>query len=1360
MATTGVWKARPVFVSSTFRDMHAERDYLRHRVFPALEERLRERRCHLLPIDLRLGVETVELEGEEAKELQVLKVCLDEIERSRPFLIVLLGDRYGWVPPEARLAAAAQEAGFATDTAGKSVTALEIEFAILKKDPAQRSRCLFFFRDPLPYDRMPPEVAARFNDAGSPIAAFRDDHRKLVALKALLAADPELAPRVHRYRADWDEAQSRVTGLKGFGDMVLRLLWAELDAETHHHARQAGQTREDRERDALAEFVEHRGRDFIGREDIASDLLALVHSPNGPGRDWAACVTGPPGSGKSALFAHLYHRLEADPDVLLLAHAAGIGGRAAQVDGMLRRWIRELAAFLRIEDPLPEGVTAEDVDRTFASLLSRASAGRRVVALIDALDQFGPNPRAEYLTWLPGSWPGNARLIATTLPSQPAGRLGDRAGVATTGLSPLSEVEAVAIVRSVCARYHRTPNAEVIQALIARRRSDGAIAAGNPLWLTLAVEQMNLLDEDDFARADRLYPGTPEQRLHRMVLDWLGQLPPDVEDLYGWLLDQAEKVHGAPVACAVACLIALSRSGWRESDLRALVPVAAGVLFPRRPLGAWDDLKLAAVRRSFRAHVIKRGPQQQWDFFHLQMRRALGRRDLGDPSLARRLHTAIADHLESLSSGDALHQSEMMVHLIGADGAKRAVLYYAGPRTDSELEGATESLADHVHAGADRDPNPALDWVAAMLSRAQADPAVLAVLCERFLFELHKALRRRSAHLTTREKILRALEQALAALVGREPGNNESRWCHSVALLELGDIHMERGDRAGAEQSYLGAQAIAERLLGSDHLSDRWLHYRALVYDKLGQLLRAHGDTVGAERAFREVHNVAAFRARSMGTAETEYGLASSRIRMGDAMQLRGDLDDAEKEYRLAQGILERLAAADPSNTVWAHDLATGRQRQAEILHNSGDLDGAERAYREAHSIFERLAAADPSDLERQHSLGRSYGSLNFLLRDRSDSVEAERAGRAALEILERLVATDPNNAGWAYDLAVSHRGLGVLLEDRGEMDGAELAYRRMHTILDGLSAAEPTNAGWAYDLAVSHRGLGRLLRERGDLDGAERAHRAALAISDELGASEPDDAVRQHERAAGLVEIGKILHLRGDLDGSVAAYQEVISMLFELVHASRPENPDWHLELGTAQKELAEVLRDKGDLAGARKTLHSAAVNFWSLDDSNPGQIYYRCARAVCLQRKGSLELKLGDLDGASRAYHEELSVVRGLVEIEPENPEWPIALTDTYRRLGDLGVAMGDPGSAGPAYEAMLQLIERLSAAAPDDLELRETLSGCYYRMAIVTARPDSREWCRRAHEALASIEQAGQRLTPKQQDELRRYAQKAGL
>ena len=39
--TSAQWRARPVFISSTFKDMQVERDYLRSHIFPRLEERLR-----------------------------------------------------------------------------------------------------------------------------------------------------------------------------------------------------------------------------------------------------------------------------------------------------------------------------------------------------------------------------------------------------------------------------------------------------------------------------------------------------------------------------------------------------------------------------------------------------------------------------------------------------------------------------------------------------------------------------------------------------------------------------------------------------------------------------------------------------------------------------------------------------------------------------------------------------------------------------------------------------------------------------------------------------------------------------------------------------------------------------------------------------------------------------------------------------------------------------------------------------------------------------------------------------------------------------------------------------------------------
>jgi hypothetical protein len=87
------WRTVRVFISSTFRNMHAEWDRLVKVVFPALRERLEPHRVHLIDIDLRWGVTR-----EQAENDRVLDLCLQQIDECRPFFIGILGQRHGWVP--------------------------------------------------------------------------------------------------------------------------------------------------------------------------------------------------------------------------------------------------------------------------------------------------------------------------------------------------------------------------------------------------------------------------------------------------------------------------------------------------------------------------------------------------------------------------------------------------------------------------------------------------------------------------------------------------------------------------------------------------------------------------------------------------------------------------------------------------------------------------------------------------------------------------------------------------------------------------------------------------------------------------------------------------------------------------------------------------------------------------------------------------------------------------------------------------------------------------------------------------------------------------------------------------------------
>ena len=87
-----------IFVSSTFRDTVRERNALQERVFPELQKRCSDAGCRFQAIDLRWGVTE-----EAGNDHRAMEICLSELKRCqkvtpRPNFLVLLGERYGWVP--------------------------------------------------------------------------------------------------------------------------------------------------------------------------------------------------------------------------------------------------------------------------------------------------------------------------------------------------------------------------------------------------------------------------------------------------------------------------------------------------------------------------------------------------------------------------------------------------------------------------------------------------------------------------------------------------------------------------------------------------------------------------------------------------------------------------------------------------------------------------------------------------------------------------------------------------------------------------------------------------------------------------------------------------------------------------------------------------------------------------------------------------------------------------------------------------------------------------------------------------------------------------------------------------------------
>ena len=200
---------RLVFVSSTFKDMQFERDALSVRVAPRIDTFLSLYGENVHFGDLRWGVNTSEMDDLESSK-KVLKVCLDEIDDCRPYMIVFIGERYGWIPSRDLLKEAELAKGLDVIDDDISVTNLEIEYGALL-NPDFEGRILFYFRN-LDLSEMS-EEERKIYDSESPLHKEKLDILKQRILKMY----PDY---VRYYDAKYDKNSGNIVNLEPVMDMV------------------------------------------------------------------------------------------------------------------------------------------------------------------------------------------------------------------------------------------------------------------------------------------------------------------------------------------------------------------------------------------------------------------------------------------------------------------------------------------------------------------------------------------------------------------------------------------------------------------------------------------------------------------------------------------------------------------------------------------------------------------------------------------------------------------------------------------------------------------------------------------------------------------------------------------------------------------------------------------------------------------------------------------------------------------------------------------------------------------------------------------------------------------------------------
>ena len=354
-----------IFISSTFRDMQDERDYLMKRTFPKLRKLAAERDVTLTELDLRWGITE-----EESKSGKVVEICLREIENSIPFFIGIIGNRYGWVPAKEDLGGNVTERF--TDVnkyidQHLSVTEMEMQFGVLSRE--EDMHAYFYIKEQ--------EESAENIDYPEMLSRLKEEVRRSKYPSTTYSSPENLAMQVE--------------------EAFIALL-DQLFPQTNL-------SELEKERIGQRSFMNQLCQNYIKDDKNFAALDAWL--ANEDSRQYV--VTGASGLGKSALIANWVKDKQNDSELKynIIYHFTGNGGSESNCEHITKSLVNEINDKYGWED--------SDADTKLNDLFVRVSAeDKPLLIVIDAINQIVDVDNAKLLNWLPAPTK-NIKILFSTL---------------------------------------------------------------------------------------------------------------------------------------------------------------------------------------------------------------------------------------------------------------------------------------------------------------------------------------------------------------------------------------------------------------------------------------------------------------------------------------------------------------------------------------------------------------------------------------------------------------------------------------------------------------------------------------------------------------------------------------------------------------------------------------------------------------------------------------------------------------------------------------------------------------------------------------------------------------------------------
>ena len=1004
-----------VFLSSTFRDFAEERDLLVKKVFPELRRRCRERQVELVDVDLRWGITE-----KQAQRGEVLPICLAEIDRSRPYFMGFIGDRYGWVPEHHQydLSLLVEQPWLDDHRGGKSVTELEMLHGVLN-NPKMAGRAFFYFRN-----------SEYSQTKGGPyLSEGPEDAVKLEALK-------------DKIRAGGFPVEENYPNPEALADKVREDLWKVID-EVYP---------EEEVPDPLA--LERRNHEAYGGSRLGLYLggkqyFQALDAAMGQGTFKPVLITGASGGGKSALIANWSRAYkEKHPDTLEVVHYLGSGADAADPVKLVTRLLKEIA---RISgDELKLKSDPQKILDALPEWLARASSyaeqeGKEWLILFDGLDKISS---LQDLRWWPSFLPPRVKLVVSCLDGEVQDEIRKRMEWSELEVHPFTTDEQRQFITEYLGKYRKSLKPDQVA------RVQGHPLSGNPLFLRTLLEELRVF-------------GVHEELENKIA--WYLESK-TVGQLFAKVLERVEGDTDAKDVRSAMEAIWASRAGLSQDELLSLTGLVPATWAPIHNTldeaivesGGLIQFGHDYVRKAVEERYLASEELQKQA--HVRIAGWFEKQDV-TPRIAEELPWQWKQAEEEEQLTKCLLWREMFESCYARDEFELLGYWLSmGKDVSAAYEGVWEEwkkelFSEESEAKLSRDLGNFIlttgnyGVFTKKLHQHSLDLFVK-TLGEDHLDAL-KSLNNIALNLSYRGDYNEAELFFRRSLFGIEKALGLEHPLTLTGLNNLADLLTGMGNFKEAEDIYLRVIEGREKVLGCDH------QYTLASLNDLGLLLREKGDYEGAGALFLRTNT--GYK-KVLGPEHPDT--LGSINNLGLLLLEKGDYDEAENLFRRTLEGLEKTVGPEHPLTLTAlNNLGISLKERGDLegsldtcqqtlrgrekvlgpehpdtlstLNNLGTLLTEKGDYDEAGLIFQRVQTGYEKTLCHDHPKVLMILHNQAVIHYASgDDEKAKLLYRQALEGRDKVLgATHP-------DTLLSLKWLGKLLNHKGDFEGEELLYR------------------------------------------------------------------------------------------------------------------------------------------------------------------------------------------------------------------------------------------------------------------------------------------------------------------------------